>query len=40
VRRLLLDLPEVRAVVFKSGNDYVFCAGANFRILGKATHGH
>jgi benzoyl-CoA-dihydrodiol lyase len=30
----------VRAVVIKSGKDNVFCAGANIRYLGKATHGH
>src|SRR6476646_4029601 len=26
-------------VVIKSGKDNVFCAGANIRMLGKATHG-
>jgi benzoyl-CoA-dihydrodiol lyase len=30
----------VRCVVLKSGKDNVFCAGANIRMLGKATHGH
>jgi len=30
----------VRAVVIKSGKDNVFCAGANIRMLGKASHGH
>jgi benzoyl-CoA-dihydrodiol lyase len=29
----------VRCVVIKSGKDNVFCAGANIRMLGKATHG-
>jgi len=40
VQRLRLEHPEVRAVVIKSGKDNVFCAGANIRMLGKATHGH
>src|SRR5919205_2212674 len=40
VQRLRFEHPEVRAVVLKSGKDNVFCAGANIRMLGKATHGH
>jgi len=40
VQRLRFEHPEVRAVVIKSGKDNVFCAGANIRMLGKATHGH
>jgi len=40
VQRLRFEYPEVRAVVIKSGKDNVFCAGANIRMLGKATHGH
>src|SRR5216683_5268914 len=39
VQRLRFEHPEVRAVVIKSGKDNVFCAGANIRYLGKATHG-
>ncbi len=39
VQRLRFEHPEVRAVVIKSGKDNVFCAGANFRMLGKSTHG-
>ncbi len=39
VQRLRFEHPEVRAVVIKSGKDNVFCAGANIRMLGKATHG-
>src|ERR1051325_6909349 len=39
VQRLRFEHPEVRAVVIKSGNDTVFCAGANIRMLGKSTHG-
>ena len=40
VQRLRFEHPEVRAVVVKSGKENVFCAGANIRMLGKATHGH
>src|SRR5829696_9206249 len=40
VQRLRFEHPEVRAVVIKSGKDNVFCAGANIRMLGKATHAH
>jgi benzoyl-CoA-dihydrodiol lyase len=38
VQRLRFEHPEVRCVVIKSGKDNVFCAGANIRMLGKATH--
>jgi benzoyl-CoA-dihydrodiol lyase len=40
VQRLRFEHPQVRTVVIKSGKDNVFCAGANIRMLGKATHGH
>ena len=40
VQRLRFEHPEVRCVVIKSGKDNVFCAGANIRMLGKATHGN
>src|SRR5690349_4321977 len=40
VQRLRFEHPDVRCVVIKSGKDNVFCAGANIRMLGKATHGH
>src|SRR5215831_16418888 len=40
VQRLRFEHPEVRTVVIKSGKDNVFCAGANIRMLGRATHGH
>jgi len=40
VQRLRFEHPEVRAVVMRSGKDNVFCAGANIRMLGKASHGH
>ena len=38
VQRLRFEHPQVRAVVIKSGKDNVFCAGANIRMLGKASH--
>jgi benzoyl-CoA-dihydrodiol lyase len=40
VQRLRFEHPEVRAVVIRSGKDNVFCAGANIRMLGGASHGH
>jgi benzoyl-CoA-dihydrodiol lyase len=40
IQRLRFEHPEVHAVVIKSGKDNVFCAGANIRMLGRATHGH
>src|SRR5215475_8654993 len=40
VQRLRFEHPEVKAVVVRSGKDNVFCAGANIRMLGSATHAH
>jgi benzoyl-CoA-dihydrodiol lyase len=40
VQRLRFEHPEVRAVVMKSGKENVFCAGANIRMLAKASHTH
>ena len=40
IERLRFEHPEVKVVILKSGKDRVFCAGANIRMLGKATHGH
>jgi benzoyl-CoA-dihydrodiol lyase len=40
VQRLRFEHPQVRAVVIKSGKDNVFCAGANIRMLSRASHGH
>jgi len=40
VQRLRFEHPEVRAVVLRSGKEGVFCAGANIRMLGRASHGH
>ena len=40
VQRIRFEHPEVGAVVIRSGKENVFCAGANIRMLGKASHGH
>jgi benzoyl-CoA-dihydrodiol lyase len=40
VQRLRFEHPEVGAVVIRSAKENVFCAGANIRMLGKASHGH
>jgi benzoyl-CoA-dihydrodiol lyase len=40
VQRLRFERPEVGAVVLRSGKPGVFCAGANIRMLGRASHGH
>ena len=40
VQRLRFEHPEVRVVVLRSGKPGVFCAGANIRMLAKASHGH
>jgi benzoyl-CoA-dihydrodiol lyase len=38
VQRLRFEHPEVRAVVITSGDDKVFCAGANIRMLAGSSH--
>ena len=38
VQRLRFEHPEVGAVVIRSARDKVFCAGANIRMLGRASH--
>ena len=40
VQRLRFEYPEVAAVVVRSANERVFCAGANIRMLGAASHAH
>src|ERR1700738_2833954 len=40
VQRLRFEHPQVKAVVVRSGKNRVFCAGANIRMLAKASHGH
>ncbi|GKY88042.1 2,3-epoxybenzoyl-CoA dihydrolase [Sinisalibacter aestuarii] len=39
-QRMRFEHPEVKVVVMKSGKDKVFCAGANIRMLGGASHAH
>src|SRR6478736_8735777 len=38
VQRLRFEHPEVRAVVITSGDEKVFCAGANIRMLAASSH--
>jgi benzoyl-CoA-dihydrodiol lyase len=40
VQRLRFEHPEVKTVILRSAKDGVFCAGANIRMLGLASHGH
>lgn len=40
VQRLRFEHPEVKTVIFKSGKEKVFCAGANITMLGGSTHAH
>ncbi|NOU05157.1 MAG: benzoyl-CoA-dihydrodiol lyase [Hyphomicrobiaceae bacterium] len=40
IQRLRFEHPKVKVVVFKSGKEKVFCAGANIRMLASATHPH
>ena len=40
VQRLRFEHPEVKAVILRSGKERVFCAGANIRMLGGASHAH
>jgi len=40
LQRLRFEHPGVKVVVLSSAKDKVFCAGANIRMLGGATHAH
>ncbi|WP_458323474.1 2,3-epoxybenzoyl-CoA dihydrolase [Roseobacter sp. A03A-229] len=40
VQRMRFEHPEVKVVVLTSAKEKVFCAGANIRMLGAATHAH
>ena len=40
VQRMRFEHPEVKVVIMRSGNDKIFCAGANIRMLGGASHPH
>jgi benzoyl-CoA-dihydrodiol lyase len=40
VQRLRFEYPQIAAVVIVSAKPQVFCAGANIRMLGSASHAH
>src|SRR6185437_12254495 len=40
VQRLRFEQPQVRAVVITSGDDRLFCSGANIYALARSTHAH
>ena len=40
IQRLRFEHPEVRVVVLRSGLERMFCAGANIKMLGGASHTH
>ena len=40
IQRFRFEYPGVKVVVLKSGQDKVFCAGANIRMLAGSTHAH
>ncbi len=40
VERMRFEHPEVKVVILQSGKERVFCAGANIRMLGGASHSH
>ncbi|MFY0614688.1 MAG: 2,3-epoxybenzoyl-CoA dihydrolase [Hyphomicrobiaceae bacterium] len=40
VQRMRFEHPEIKVVVLRSGKGNVFCAGANIRMLGGASHAH
>ena len=39
LQRIRFEHPEVKALVFTSGKDRIFCSGANIYMLGSSTHG-
>jgi len=40
IQRLRFEHPEVGAVVITSGQERIFCAGANIKMLGGSSHDH
>ncbi len=40
IQRLRFEHPEVASVILTSGNEQIFCAGANIRMLGQSSHAH
>ncbi len=39
LQRIRFEHPSVKAIVFTSGKDRIFCSGANIYMLGSSTHG-
>jgi len=40
LQRIRFEHPEVKTVVITSGNEKIFCAGANIKMLGLSSHAH
>ena len=40
VQRMRFEHPEIGAIIMESGKEKVFCAGANIKMLGGASHAH
>jgi len=40
LQRIRFEHPEVKSVIITSGNEKIFCAGANIKMLGLSTHAH
>jgi benzoyl-CoA-dihydrodiol lyase len=40
VQRMRFEHPEIKVIIMQSGKEKVFCAGANIRMLGGASHAH
>lgn len=40
LQRIRFEHPEVKTVVMTSGNEKIFCAGANIKMLGLSSHAH
>ena len=40
VQRLRFEHPGVKTVIIRSGQERIFCAGANIRMLSQSSHGH
>lgn len=40
IQRMRFEHPQVKVVIMQSGKEKVFCAGANIRMLGAASHSH
>lgn len=40
LQRIRFEHPDVKTVVMTSGNEKIFCAGANIKMLGLSSHAH